>query len=418
MYRALVAIFLVVSQSVVFANNTNDLQQSIDTAKQQRQELSARIAKIQKQIDLQLKQRKTADAALQKTESSISDIIRQLSILEIDQKKTNTELQNLKKQQKDANLQLKQHQQQLAQQMQAQYKSKVSAWGVLLSGDDPNEIGRNLAYLEYIHKHQAKVMDEINAYIEQSKKLQSKADIKQNELHELIQNISNNKKQLETQKQEHAQVLKSIDADLKVQRKESNTLEQDQNRLGELIQNIQVDLDVESKKRQIALEKQAAQTAQAAKEVQEKQEKPKASASNKLLSAPAGAMLGLEKNLIKPVSGDVLGKFGASRPEGGVWRGIVIRSPLDTKVKAVAPGQVVYANWLAGFGNILIIDHGSQFLSVYAYNHSLLKQIGDKVAANDVIATVGATGGQVEPGLYFEIRENGKPVNPVLWLVQ
>lgn len=406
-YWALVIIFLV-SQGLAVANS-NDLQQSIDTAKQRRQELSARIAKIQKNIDIQLKQRKAADAVLQKTETSISDLLRQLSNLENNQKDTKLELENLKKQQLQADKELKQYQQQLAKQLQAQYKSQSSAWSVLLSGDDPNEIGRNLAYIEYIHKHQAMIMNEINVSIEKNKNLQAKANTKQNELQELIESISNNKKELEAQKQEHAKVLKAIDSDLKVQRKESNVLEQDQNRLGDLIQNIQVEIDVESKKKQLDQEKKIAQA---------KQEKSQASASKKLLSAPAGAMLGLEKNLIRPVNGEVLGRFGASRPEGGVWRGIVIRSPLETKVKAVAPGQVVYANWLAGFGNILIIDHGSQFLSVYAYNQSLLKQIGDKVAANDVIATVGATGGQVEPGLYFEIRENGKPVNPVLWLIQ
>ena len=104
------------------------------------------------------------------------------------------------------------------------------------------------------------------------------------------------------------------------------------------------------------------------------------------------------------------------RPEGGTWRGIVLRAKEGTRVSAVAPGRVVYAGWLGGFGNLMIVDHGSKFLSVYAYNESLLKQVGDTVNAGDSIATVGATGGQVEPGLYFEIRHEGKPVNPLLWL--
>jgi septal ring factor EnvC (AmiA/AmiB activator) len=77
---------------------------------------------------------------------------------------------------------------------------------------------------------------------------------------------------------------------------------------------------------------------------------------------------------------------------------------------------VVYSNWLNGFGNIIIMDHGAKYLSVYAYNQALLKQVGETVAAGDAIATVGATGGQVESGLYFEIRHHGTPVNPLLWL--
>jgi septal ring factor EnvC (AmiA/AmiB activator) len=114
----------------------------------------------------------------------------------------------------------------------------------------------------------------------------------------------------------------------------------------------------------------------------------------------------------------VQGRFGVSRPDGGVWRGIVLRVPEGTPVHAVAPGTVVYANWLRGFGNLIIVDHGQQYMTVYGYNQALLKQVGDRVAAGDTIASAGATGGQVESGLYFEIRHGGAPVDPAQWLAQ
>ncbi len=85
-------------------------------------------------------------------------------------------------------------------------------------------------------------------------------------------------------------------------------------------------------------------------------------------------------------------------------------------MRPVASGKVAYAGWFNGFGNLMVIEHGQGFLTVYAYNQSLLRQVGDVVRPSDAIATVGATGGQVESGLYFEIRQNGKPVNPQLWL--
>jgi septal ring factor EnvC (AmiA/AmiB activator) len=110
------------------------------------------------------------------------------------------------------------------------------------------------------------------------------------------------------------------------------------------------------------------------------------------------------------------GKFGAERPDGGIWRGIVLRAQAGTTVRAVAPGRVVFASWMTGFGNLLIIDHGRDYLSVYAYNQSTLKQVGDIVGRGDAVARVGATGGQVEPGLYFELRHQGKPINPQVWL--
>ena len=125
---------------------------------------------------------------------------------------------------------------------------------------------------------------------------------------------------------------------------------------------------------------------------------------------------GLSKNLTPPVKGDIQGRFGMARPDGGVWRGIVLRAPEGTRVRPVAAGKVAYAGWFNGFGNLMVIDHGQGDLTVYAYNQSLLRQVGDVVKPSDTIATVGATGGQVESGLYFEIRQNGKPVNPQLWL--
>src|SRR5690606_15458706 len=134
-------------------------------------------------------------------------------------------------------------------------------------------------------------------------------------------------------------------------------------------------------------------------------------------SEPAGGFQGLGKGNPYPVPGNnILGQFGAERPEGGLWRGIVLRAPEGSPITAIAAGRVVYANWLGGFGNIMIVDHGAKYLSVYAYTQSLLKRVGDIVGPGDTIATVGATGGQVEPGLYFEIRHQGVPVNPLLWL--
>ena len=127
---------------------------------------------------------------------------------------------------------------------------------------------------------------------------------------------------------------------------------------------------------------------------------------------------GLKHGLPMPVRGQVQGRFGVDRPDGGVWRGVVLRAPEGTPVKAVAPGTVVYAEWLRGFGNLIIVDHGQQYLTVYAYNQSLLKRVGDPVGGGDTIALVGATGGQVESGLYFEIRHRGAPVDPAQWLAQ
>jgi septal ring factor EnvC (AmiA/AmiB activator) len=113
-----------------------------------------------------------------------------------------------------------------------------------------------------------------------------------------------------------------------------------------------------------------------------------------------------------------MARFGTDRPEGGVWRGVLLRATEGASVQVVAAGTVVYANWLRGFGNLIIVDHGQQYLSVYAYNQSLLKQVGDTVKTGETIALAGSTGGQVDSALYFEVRHRGSAVDPVKLLAR
>ncbi len=139
---------------------------------------------------------------------------------------------------------------------------------------------------------------------------------------------------------------------------------------------------------------------------------------------PRGAAFSrLRGRLLLPVAGAIVSRFGAPRlddaghPQAGapVWKGILIRAPAGAEVHAVAAGRVVYADWLRGFGNLLIVDHGNGFLSVYADNESLLRNLGDKVRSDEVVALVGDTGENRQSGLYFEMRYRGRPFDPLKW---
>jgi septal ring factor EnvC (AmiA/AmiB activator) len=99
-----------------------------------------------------------------------------------------------------------------------------------------------------------------------------------------------------------------------------------------------------------------------------------------------------------------------------VWKGVFIQAPEGDAVHAVADGRIVYSDWLRGFGNLLIIDHGDSFMSLYGNNQSLLKQVGEDVRGGDTVATVGDTGGGSKSGLYFEIRFEGKALDPLPWV--
>jgi len=117
-----------------------------------------------------------------------------------------------------------------------------------------------------------------------------------------------------------------------------------------------------------------------------------------------------------PVQGKLLAKFGSSREKGDLkWNGVLISAAYGEPVQAISHGRVAFSDWLQGYGFITIIDHGDGYMSLYGHNESLFKQAGDWVESGEVIATVGDSGGQPGPGVYFEIRARGKPINPGLW---
>lgn len=117
-----------------------------------------------------------------------------------------------------------------------------------------------------------------------------------------------------------------------------------------------------------------------------------------------------------PVSGSLLTAYGGKLPDGRSSTGILIGAPSGTAVKAVADGTVVFAEWMTGYGMLLIVDHGNGYMSLYAHNDGLLKSVGNTVRRGDTVSSVGSSGGQGRSGLYFELRQNGAPVNPTTWL--
>ncbi len=133
-------------------------------------------------------------------------------------------------------------------------------------------------------------------------------------------------------------------------------------------------------------------------------------------AAPDGAFASLKGKLRAPVAGTLAAKFGSKRDGGPSWKGVFLKAPEGSDVKAVAAGRVVFAAWMRGFGNLIIVDHGSEYLSIYGSNQSLLKRVGDAVKGGDSIASAGNTGGGEDSGLYFELRHQGAALNPASWV--
>jgi septal ring factor EnvC (AmiA/AmiB activator) len=124
----------------------------------------------------------------------------------------------------------------------------------------------------------------------------------------------------------------------------------------------------------------------------------------------------LKGKLLLPVRGELTGRFGTPRQDSGSpWRGLFIRTAAAQEVHSIASGRVVFADWLRGFGNLIIVDHGSGYMSLYGNNESLFKRTGEEIRAGDVIASTGNSGGNPETGLYFELRHQSRPFNPLEW---
>jgi septal ring factor EnvC (AmiA/AmiB activator) len=127
------------------------------------------------------------------------------------------------------------------------------------------------------------------------------------------------------------------------------------------------------------------------------------------------AFASLRGQMHAPVAGKITARFGAKH-EGVTWKGVFIKAPEGAEVRAVAAGRVVHADWQRGFGNLIIVAHGTGYLSVYGNNQTLLKHAGDAVKAGDQIAVAGNTGGKEESGLYFELRHLGQALDPAGWI--
>jgi septal ring factor EnvC (AmiA/AmiB activator) len=407
-------------------------------AEQQRTDLRTRIQTLQKELDAREIVRKEASDALKASEVAISQTTRRLNELATQLKKARAELESLKKQIARQQATLAQRRDELSDQLRRQYASGLSPWTALLSGDDPQELSRNLAYLDYISQARAKAVAALNVEIERLAQLEARVDARQKEVAQLVEETTEQRSLLEGQKKERATVLARIEGQIQAQRSEAVRLGQDDQRLAGLIEGLGAQIQAaqqaeearrafeakraeearraaEQQRRTQALAAQEEQQIERARRAAQEQERAQIARSSEAISTPQSGE-GLKKGLRWPLRGSVMARFGTDRPEGGIWRGILIKANDGATVQAVGGGSVVYANWLRGFGNLLIVDHGEQYLSVYAYNQSLLKQVGDAVRPGDTIALAGSTGGQVDSALYFEIRHRGAAIDPLMFL--
>ncbi|MBK7137007.1 MAG: peptidoglycan DD-metalloendopeptidase family protein [Rhodocyclales bacterium] len=372
-----------------------------DAKREELKGLQERIQALQK--DLAKTEGTRADAAeeLRETEKAISDANRRLRELNGERARAQASLDNLNLQSQKLSSRIAAQQAQLGRLLTRQYYAgETDALRHLLSGDDPNQLARDAHYLGLLSHAKAGLIRDLGGILEEKKHLASLAHDKTTELAEIEKNQQRERSGLVEQQKQRQAVLARISDRIKTQRREVEKLKRDEKRLARLIEGLG---------RIVAKPKPPASSRAQAPALRNERT-PDA-------TLPADAFARMKGRLALPTRGELANGFGTPRQDGGTtWKGVFIRADGGAEVKAIAPGRIVFADWLRGFGNLAIVDHGDGYLSVYGNNESLYKAVGDPVKAGETIASVGNSGGNPETGLYFELRHLGQPIDPLKWV--
>ena len=423
-------------------------------AEQERTDLRKKLTDLKEDIAKTEKERGHAADALSASEAAISNANRSLRDLAGEQAQTQKRLTSLSISQLELETAVRQQRAQLEKMLREQYVAgHDDRIRLLLSGDNPNRMSRELRYLGYVSAAQTKAIEllQTNLAAIEANKLQ--AEEARQELEEIAAEQREQKALLEKEKANRKSLVSQLSSKLGAQRKEAGNLARDEERLGSLVDRLtsliaqqRKNEEAEAKKRALALANKVA------KERERKAEKPvdKADKTDKAeaktadktppppqasrantketpkvaaqeeVSAPAvnngSAFASMRGKLHMPVKGELLANFGTRRAEGPSWKGLFIKAGEGAEVKAAGAGEVIFADWMRGFGNLIIIDHGGQYMTIYGNNQAVLKRPGDKVKAGDLIATAGNSGGNEQSGLYFEMRYQGRAIDPLAWI--
>ena len=252
---------------------------------------------------------------------------------------------------------------------------------LLFSQQDPARLQRNLVYYQYFSNARAELIGEVQRNIDRILETEALIRKARQDLEKSQVALRSQEASLKKDLGKRKNIIATLDTQLEKQGGDLARLREEAEQLQQLIDSIQQILD----------------------------------------DAPEGeitreAFADLRGKLAWPVEGKLRRLYGRRKPRSDLrWQGIVIEAEGGSEVRAVSHGRVAFADWLRGFGNLIIIDHGDAYLSLYGHNESLFKAAGDWVEAGEVISSVGSSGGQPRPALYFEIRKRGKPQNPTAW---
>ncbi len=368
------SLLLLVAQPVAAARDAGRTKDDLAQVRKQIHSLESQTRRDQaKRKDLD-KQLRAAEDEASRLRGQLTSTRRQLAIAD-------RKLADLNRQLEQTRVELERQRDNLAAQLRlAHISGGNELLRVTLNQQDARQIGRHLTWLGYLARHRSELLGSVQASLENLARDRLAVEQQQAELASLEGRRRQQLAELEKARSSRTAVISDLDRQLRSGNQQLSRARTEAQTIEKLLRELE---------RQIAR-------------------------NQKSPAVLPGKPLGKGR---WPVKGQLLADYGQSRAGGQLrWDGVLIAATAGSDVVAVRNGKVVYADWLPGLGQLLVLDHGGGYLSLYGHNQDLVHKVGAQVAAGQVIAHVGDTGGQARPALYFEVRRNGKPQNPHQWV--
>jgi septal ring factor EnvC (AmiA/AmiB activator) len=342
-------------------------------------QLRTEIERIRSQVAKDAAERDRLTRALRLAETAANKARGELDRLRGERQSREQRRAELARQKDDRERDLGRERAELAAQLRAAYLiGREEPFRLFLNQQDPARAGRLFAYFGYFGRARAGQLAAIEGRVREIDTLDASLGSEQERIQRLEQAQKSEVSRLDKARSERGDVLANMAAESKARAVSLQRLQREQAALEKLLRELR-------------------------------------RASQKFPTDSRSPFAGMRGKLAWPTAGKLAARFGERRAGSVKWDGVLIAAARGTPVRAVYRGRVVYADWLAGLGLLIIIDHGGGYLSLYGHNEQLFRAVGDQVAPGDTIAGVGDSGGRAQPELYFEIRQAARPLDPSPW---
>ena len=346
---------------------------------QQREALRHAIEELQRKQQRTRAEKDSVSAELETLEKQIGELARRLRDLSGKRKQLEARRAALLKEKDAQQLELDRLRRELAALVRAAYLAgREERLKLFLNQGDPALLNRILGYHDYLTRARSEKLKRLAAGLQELERLSTEVAAQQQALEQLATDCREEQRRLEARNEERKALLARLERQLRDEGERLRRMREDEQRLSRIVEDAQAAL------RNLELPEH--------REFRER-----------------------KGRLIWPLKGRLAATFGTEKIGNLRWDGVIIRAPEGREVKAVHSGRVAYADWLRGYGLLVIIDHGDGYMTLYGHNQSLFKETGDWVSEGEVIGVAGRSGGLRKPGIYFGIRHKGKAVDPVRW---